>query len=91
MANKRKMLGHLRGLRRHDGFASLILAKGQWFHGRADADKYEIARLWAKKNKPKAHDCYYNAQKFCIDCSADCRYLEGYVLIDSRITPSEHA
>lgn len=85
------MLGHIRALRPHDGFASLILAKGEWFHGRANAGDYEIARRWAKKYKPKAKDCYYNAQQFSIHCPADCRYMEGYVLIDDTITPSKHA
>jgi hypothetical protein len=83
------MLGYLRGLRVYDGFASLILAKGEWFHGRANAADYEITRLWAKQQKPRAKDCYYNAQQFCINCG-DFRYLEGYVLIHP-IDPMEHA
>ena len=69
-------------------FAGLVLAKGEWFLGRASVDDYEITRLWQKQKKPRAGQCFYNAQQFCIACGIY-RYFEGYFLIGG--TPMDHA
>ena len=73
-------------------FAELIHAKNEWFVGRADVSDYEPATIWKKKARPKAKDCFYNAQQFCLDLRDDrYRYFEGYVLIRPDSAPVEHA
>jgi hypothetical protein len=71
------------------GMPALLLKHGTWFKGRTDSDGYAVTKKWKKKNKPKAKDCFYNAQVFCTEQSG-ARYFEGYVLIQKGIIPSEH-
>jgi hypothetical protein len=72
------------------GLPALLLKKGLWFEGRADSEEYATTKKWKKKRKPKAQDCFYNSQEFCA-ADIKTRYFEGFVLVDKRITPSEHA
>ena len=86
---KKAMKDFLRVLRPHDEFAALALAKGIWFNGRANASDYEITRLWQQIKRPKAGECYTNAQSFCLEVW-DHSYFEGYVLAFGSI-PIQHA
>lgn len=85
---KKAMKEFLRVLRPHDEFAALALSNGIWFNGRANAKDYEITRLWQRVKRPKAGECYTNAQSFCLDVG-DHSYFEGYVLAVGM--PIQHA
>ena len=85
---KKAMNDFLRVLRPHDEFAALALSQGIWFNGRANATDYEITRLWQREMRPKAGECYTNAQTFCLDVWDHC-YFEGYVLAVG--IPIQHA
>jgi len=89
MALKAAFRKYLGVLAPHDPFAALISKKGKWFVGRASSSDFEIAMLWKKVNKPKAKDCWYNAQRFVSDCG-DFRYFEGYVQLPGGLS-IEHA
>lgn len=67
----------------------LLLEKGLWFEGRADSDEYTSTKQWKQFRKPKAQDCFFNAQDFCVQDNGS-RYFEGYVLVRKGIEPSEH-
>jgi hypothetical protein len=71
-----------------DPLAKLIIKKGEWFIGRAKVDDYEIATKWRKSERPKAQQCFFNAQAFCME-NQGYRYLEGYMLIGGW--PLQHA
>lgn len=85
---KKAMKDFLRVLRPHDEFVALALSKGIWFNGRANAEDYEITQLWQRVKRPKAGECYTNAQTFCLE-AWDHRYFEGYVLAVG--IPIQHA
>ena len=85
---KKAMKEYLGAVRPHDEFAALALSKGIWFNGRANARDYEITRLWQREMRPKAGECYTNAQTFCLDVW-DHRYFEGFVLAVG--IPLQHA
>lgn len=88
MRTKKDMLKWLRALTFLDPFMGVILKNGQWFLGRAAVDDYEIAIAWKKHRRPRAGECFYNAQKFCMDYREHA-YWEGYYLIGG--TPIHHA
>jgi hypothetical protein len=96
MKMKKEMKSYLRMLAKYHtengmtGLPALLLEKGLWFEGRADSDEYAATKKWKKKRKPEAQDCFYNSQEFCAEDNGS-RYFEGFVLIQKRITPSEHA
>jgi hypothetical protein len=73
---------------------SILLARGVWFQGRADSAEYPEAKKWKQDFKPKAQECWYNAQTFCAQAfdsgPENVRYFEGYVLTRSGIIPDEH-
>lgn len=69
-------------------FMDFILKHGDWFFGRAEVQDYELTAAWKKRRKPKAGECFYNAQKFCMD-HREHAYWEGYYLI--RGLPMHHA
>ena len=72
------------------GLPALLLEGGRWFQGRADVNKYENARQWKKRNRPKTNDCYFNAQSFCLKHD-EARYFEGYALFIAGLQPDEHS
>lgn len=74
----------------HHGLPALLLANGRWFQGRASSTRYDSARQWSKKHRPRAKECYYNAQSFCLD-HEEGRYFEGYAVFPSLYPPAEHA
>jgi hypothetical protein len=74
----------------HRGLPALLLSQGVWFHGRGGSNDYQSTRRWRKTNRPKAQDCFYNAQSFCMDCD-EAAYFEGYVLCLPTLDPAEHA
>ena len=67
----------------------LLLKKGLWFEGRADSDEYASTKQWKQFWKPKAQDCFFNAQDCCAQDNGS-RYFEGYVIVQKGIEPSEH-
>ncbi len=87
LRTKKEMRYYLRHFRRHDSFAALVLSKGEWFLGRANVDDSEATKRWKKKNRPRAQECFYNAQRFCMNCRG--RYFEGYMFIGGL--PMHHA
>lgn len=68
----------------------LLKTGGLWFKGRADSDEYADAKKWKKKHKPKAQDCFYNSQQFCMQYHGS-RYFEGFVLSKKGLGAEEHA
>jgi hypothetical protein len=72
------------------GLPLLLLASGRWFQGRSNADRYISSRQWKNKRRPKAKDCYYNAQSFCLD-HEEANYFEGYAMFTGLQIPEEHA
>jgi hypothetical protein len=95
---KDEMLSHLRVIEAHlqgeKSLESILLARGVWFEGRADSAEYPEARKWKQDYKPKAQDCWYNAQMFCSSAFhselENVRYFEGYVVIQPGILPEAH-
>src|SRR5262245_58530918 len=85
---KRDMLTWLRALRSREPFMDVALKYGNWFYGRADVADYEVTAAWARRRRPRAQECFYNAQKFCLD-HAEYSYWEGYYLIPG--IPMHHA
>lgn len=74
----------------HKSVEPLLLEKGCWFEGRRHSDDYPTAKAFRKKNRPKAKQCYNNAQLYCCEDSS-ARYFEGYALIRPSLSPAEHA
>lgn len=95
MPTREMMTTFLDGLVRYQlsigarGLESLLLAQGFWFEGRAESKDHEPADQWRKRNRPKAKECFFNAQQFCID-EKKARYFKGYALSDSTGIPVEH-
>ena len=93
-----EMLSHLRTIEAHlqgeKCLESILLATGVWFQGRTDSVEYSEARRWKQDYKPKAQDCWYNAQMFSAQAYhwglENVRYFEGYLLIRSGILPEAH-
>ncbi len=67
----------------------LLLKQGLWFKGRVDSDEYAPTKQWKQFRRPKAQDCFFNAQDCCVQDNGS-RYFEGYVLVRKGIEPSEH-
>jgi hypothetical protein len=72
------------------GLPARLRASGRWFQRRACSSGYDSARQWKRKHRPTAHECYYNAQSFCLDHES-ARYFEGYVVFAGLHVPAEHA
>jgi len=85
---KKDMRAWLRTLRQYDPLAGIVLKRGRWFLGRANVADYAVTAKWKKKRKPQVHDCFYNAQEFCLD-HPEFSYWEGYFLILGN--PAHHA
>jgi hypothetical protein len=60
--------------------AKQLIKKGQWFVGRAYVAVYDITQGWAKRMRPQAGQCFYNAQRFCL-ANLDYSYFEGFYFI----------
>ena len=74
----------------HCGLPALLLASGDWFQGRVSSKGYESTRQWKRRHRPKAKECFYNAQSFCLEHD-EARYFEGYALFAPGIGPAEHS
>jgi len=87
--------GYLRGLDAYHrkigvkGLSPILLAQGFWFEGRARSDDYDVVNAWRMQNRPRAKQCFFNAQQFCLDYR-EARYFEGYVLTEPGGLPIEH-
>lgn len=74
----------------HRALPARLLAGGRWFQGRADSDEYDAAKRWRTKHRPKAGQCYYNAQAFCLR-HEEASYFEGFAVFTGLGQPAEHA
>jgi hypothetical protein len=88
MRTKKDMIKYLKIFRETDPFAGVMLSRGQWFLGRANVDDYAITKEWRTKRRPRAQECFYNAQKFSMHHPAF-GYFEGYFFIGGM--PMKHA
>lgn len=77
------------------GFAELgdrghkaLMEHGEHFVGRVAVKDIDVAKTWAKWNKPKKQQCFMNAQRFAID-HPNAKYYEGYW--SAHIIPVHHA
>lgn len=88
MRTKKEMRHYLKQWRSDIPLAAIVLKHGEWFLGCANVDDYEIAKEFKKSRRPRAQQCFYNAQQFCID-HRGFKYFEGYMLIPGW--PMHHA
>lgn len=70
-----------------NSFTGIVLKNGERFSGRANVTDYEVTITWKKCRRPRAQECFYNAQKFCMDHGYP--FWEGYFLIGGQ--PMHHA
>jgi hypothetical protein len=68
--------------------ARRLLQEGQWFIGRANVSDCELTLSWSRKMRPRAGECFYNSQKFCL-ANNNFSYFEGYYFIGGL--PMPHA
>ena len=68
--------------------AKRLLKEGQWFSGRSAVSECELTLSWSRKMRPRAGECFYNAQKFCL-ANTTFNYFEGYYFIGGF--PMPHA
>ena len=68
--------------------AKRLMNEGEWFIGRAHVCEYELTLDWSKKMRPRAGECFYNSQKFCLS-NANFSYFEGFYFIGGQ--PMQHA
>lgn len=54
-----------------------LLERGEEFKGRVDSGTVPHLKSWAKRHKPRAGQCYMNAQRYVID-HPNAKYYEGY-------------
>lgn len=70
----------------------IVLKYGEGYSDCASSDAIPFCKKWKQKFRPKAKDCFANAQQFVIDnLERKVRYVEGFVLIPNSNFPQEHA
>jgi hypothetical protein len=74
----------------HIGLPALLCTAGVWFRGRTSSNDFDCTKRWRTRRRPKARDCFYNAQTFCMERDEG-RYFEGYVLALPTLDPVQHA